>query len=245
MLRLKQRSGKRLVSVTSSGSKPLRFAESVHSSISSLTLSPRQLFIYNINKITEHSIGKVLSVAYTINPKLGNVLETSDYMNYPGLQLVQPDFASPEAAEFVLGWGCEAAALDKTGFRLEIQQFADLDSQADLLLPGPSYLEIDGTALSNNGGITRFKNPSKSMLISELLRLFYNLGWISPTTADINHWNEEAEKLLKRAPGAPAELYDPAQVDVSTLRDTVIPLDNLLQQRVIVLYEKRKTPTQF
>jgi hypothetical protein len=131
------------------------------------------------------------------------------------------------------------------GFRVEIQQFADPDSEADLLLPGPSYLEIEGTALSNNGGITRFKNPARSNLSGELLRLFYELGWISPATADINHWNDAAEQLLKAASANEPKAYDPAGIEINALRDMVLPLDNLLQQRIIMLYEKRKIPTGF
>ncbi len=244
MLRLKQRAGKKLVSVLSCGSKALGFADSVHSSIGSLTLTPKQLFIYNINKIREQSIAKVLNAVSAVDPELSNVLETSDYQNYLGLQLLQPDFATPEDADFVLAWGTKTMKTDKPGFRVEIQQFADLDSEADLLLPAPSYLEIDGTALANNGGITRFKNPAKSKLINELLRGFYELGWISPVTADINHWNEAAEQLLKTAP-VPIKPYEADLIDISALRDMVMPLDNALQQRVIMLYEKRKSPTQF
>lgn len=245
MLRLRQRAGKRLVSIISCGSKPLFFADSVHSSIASLSLAHNQLFIYNINKIREQSVAKVLSAVCAIDPRLGNVLETSDYQNYRGLHLLQPDFTRPGKADLVLAWGGKAIKTDQSGYRVEIQQFADQESGADLLLPAPSYLEIDGTALANNGGITKFKNPARSKLTGELLRLFYELNWISPATADINHWNEAANQLLSTAPAAPEAAYDPAQVDISALRDMVTPLDNLLQQRIIMLYEKRKQTTKF
>ncbi len=245
MLRLKQRSGGKLVSVVSCGSKPLRFADSVHSSIASLALSPRMLFIYNLNKIREQSVAKVLNAVSAVDPSLGNVLETSDYQNYRGLQLVRPDFGLPSPADFVLNWGGKAMRAENPGFRVEIQQLADPDSEADLLLPAPSYLEIEGTALGNNGGITRFKNPARSKLSGELLRLFYELGWISPATADINHWNDAADKLLASVPDLSAKAYDPALIDIAALRDMVLPLDNLLQQRMIVLYEKRRSPTGF
>jgi len=245
ILRLKQRQGKRLVSVASYGSKALMFADSVHSSIDSLSPSPRQLFIYNLNRISEQSVARVLNAAHKVDPALGNVLETSDYQNYRGLLLTQPDFSLPEQTDFLLAWGAQTSMATCPGFRVEIQQFADPDSEADLLLPGPSYLEIEGTALSNNGGITRFKNPARSNLSGELLRLFYELGWISPATADINHWNDAAEQLLKAASANEPKAYDPAGIEINALRDMVLPLDNLLQQRIIMLYEKRKIPTGF
>ncbi|HPH61791.1 MAG TPA: hypothetical protein PLX72_09125, partial [Candidatus Syntrophosphaera sp.] len=178
-------------------------------------------------------------------PTLGNVLETSDYQNYRGLQLMQPDFGLPADVDFALSWGTRTINTANPGFRVEIQQFADPDSDADLLLPAPSYLEIEGTALGNNGGITRFKNPARSKLGAELLRLFYELGWISPATAEINHWNDAADQLLKTVSAAAPQAYDPALVEIANLRDVVLPLDNLLQQRVIMLYEKRKSPTGF
>lgn len=245
MLRLKQRSGKKLLSVVSCGSKPIGFANSVHSSLASLNLSPHQLFIYNLNKTREQSVAKVLNAACTVDPTLGNVLETSDYQNYRGLQLMQPDFGLPADVDFALSWGTRTINTANPGFRVEIQQFADPDSDADLLLPAPSYLEIEGTALGNNGGITRFKNPARSKLGAELLRLFYELGWISPATAEINHWNDAADQLLKTVSAAAPQAYDPALVEIANLRDMVLPLDNLLQQRVIMLYEKRKSPTGF
>ena len=245
MLRLKQRAGKKLRSVLCDGSKPLRFADSVHSSLAALETNPSQLFIYNLNKITEQSMAKVLNAASLQDPKLGNVLESTDCQNYYGLQLVNPSFERPAPAGLVLAWGCNSQKIDQDGFRVEIRHFADPDSKADLLLPAPSYLETDGTALATRCGITKFRNPAKANLINELLRLFYELEWISPATADITHWNEAAETLLKAGfPDAP-QPYDPAKTDIDALRDQVLPLDTLLQQRIILMYDKRKEPTGF
>ncbi len=128
---------------------------------------------------------------------------------------------------------------------MEVQQFADPDSTADLLLPAPSYLEIEGTALATNCAITRFRNPAKSALISELLRLFYELGWISPATADITHWNAAAEDLIKTGFSAQEQSFQPDLVDIGSLRSNVLPVDSLLQKRIIALYEQRQEPTQF
>ncbi len=245
MLRLKQRQGKRLISVLCDGSKPLRFADTVISSLDAMDASQRQLYIYNINKVSEQSIGRIMIAASVRDPLLGNILESTDYPNYYGLQLLQPSFAAPSEAGFILAWGCKARRGKNTGFSVEIQQFADPDSAADLLLPAPSYLEIEGTALATNCGITRFRNPAKSALISELLRLFYELGWISPATADITHWNAAAEDLIKTGFPAAEPSFQPEQITLGSLRNMALPVDSLLQERIIALYEQRREPAQF
>ncbi|MBW6514566.1 MAG: FAD-dependent oxidoreductase [Candidatus Syntrophosphaera sp.] len=245
MLRLKQRQGKRLISVICDGSDPLRFADTVHSSLASLDTSKRQLYIYNINQISEQNIGRVLNAAFIRDPQFRNVLETTDYQNHYGLQLLRPSFELAADADFILAYGTPARKSKPSSFCVEIMQFASENSEADLILPATSYLEIDGTALASDFGITRFHNPSKSILANELLRLFYELDWISPATADINHWNEAAQDLLESATSIPEVAYDPGLIDLSLLRDTVIPVDSLLQHRVTDLYEQRKLTSKF
>ncbi|NLN85151.1 MAG: 4Fe-4S dicluster domain-containing protein, partial [Candidatus Cloacimonetes bacterium] len=245
MLRLKQRAGKKLSSVSFGASKPLRFADERHSSLDTLKLGSEQLFIYNLNRISERAIATVLNTAHGIDPSLSNVLETSDYVNYNGLQLIGANFGEPAKAGFVVAWGCDAKPSDKDTFKMEIRHFLDPNSRADLVLPAPSFLEIEGSALADDGGVALFKNPAKSLLMGELLRLFYSLGWISPATADINHWNEEVQRLLKTAPQAPAEKYDPRHMDINSLRDSVLSPDSLLWQHLEKFYQTRKSPVTF
>ena len=245
MLRLKQRAGKKLSSVSFGASKPLRFADERHSSLDTLKLGSEQLFIYNLNRISERAIATVLNAAHGIDPGLSNVLETSDYVNYNGLQLIGANFGEPAKAGFVVAWGCDAKPSDKDTFKMEIRHFLDPNSRADLVLPAPSFLEIEGSALADDGGVALFKNPAKSLLMGELLRLFYSLGWISPATADINHWNEEVQRLLKTAPQAPAEKYDPRHMDINSLRDSVLSPDSLLWQHLEKFYQTRKSPVTF
>ncbi len=66
-----------------------------------------------------------------------------------------------------------------------------------MILPQPTYLEIDGTALANQGYITHYYNPAKSNLINQILHLFLQLGWIPPAGGDMNYWNQLAEDSLK------------------------------------------------
>jgi formate dehydrogenase major subunit len=245
MLRLRQREGRKLVSIISDGSEPLRFADSVHSALASLETSKHQLFIYNLNRISEQNIFEVLKAAAIADPGLRNVLESSDYQNYYGLQLMQPLADTSGNADFVFAWGCGSQQKNDKGFRVEVQQFSDASSSADLLLPAPSYLEIDGTALANNCGITYFRNPTKAKLIDELLRLLHKLGWISPATADMNHWNQAADSLLRASKAINPVKFDFSQIDTKALRGNVLESDSQLHKRIAELFDKRKEFTQF
>lgn len=245
MLRLKQRQGKKLTCVTRDGSEPLRFADEVHTSLESLQTTKDQLFIYNLNRISEASIFEVLKLAAAQDPDLGNVLESSDCPNYYGLQLLRPETDSAASADFVFSWGGASRKNDDAGFRVEVAQFAGEDSTADLILPAPSYLEIEGTSLANNCGITYFHNPARSKLMNELLRLFYELQWISPTTADLNHWNQAADSLIKSSQKANPAKFDPARIDPNTLRKEALKADSPLHIRIEELYEKRREATKF
>jgi len=128
---------------------------------------------------------------------------------------------------------------------VEIQQFRDAASTADLLLPAPSYLEIDGHALANGWGITRFCNPAQSAIINELTRCFYQLDWISPATADIPFWNEEASRLLASLSQRKPQSYREDAVKPEDLRTIPLLPDSLLQRQLINLYNKRKEITSF
>ena len=245
VLRLKQRKGKRLVSVICGGSVPLRFADRVYNSLTELEPGKGQLFIYNLNRISERDIQRLLSLAARQDSSLKNVLESSDYPNYYGLQALQPSFEQAEETGLALAWGTRLDPELRASFRVEIQQFKDAASTADLLLPAPSYLEIDGHALANGWGITRFCNPAQSAIINELMRCFYQLGWISPATADIPFWNEEAIRLLASLSERKPQSYQENAVKPEDLRVTPLPPDSLLQRQIINLYNKRKEITSF
>ncbi len=240
MLRLKQRQGKKLISVICDGSAPLRFADQVIPNLAAFEPNDRQLLIYNLNKVSEQSIHGILSKAAMVDPTLHNVLESTDYPNYYGLRALQPCFNIPAGTDFVLAWGSKSQQTGAEKFKVEIRQFAAADSTADLILPATSYLETDGTALATGMGISRWRNPARSARTGELLRTFYELGWIVPATADINWWNDEAEKLIGELGEKQPLPFTAENHDQAGLKTNAQPVDSALQQRIIALYEKRK-----
>ncbi|HNT52266.1 MAG TPA: 4Fe-4S dicluster domain-containing protein, partial [Candidatus Syntrophosphaera sp.] len=245
LLRLRQRTGKRVLQVLCDGCQPMQFAAAVHSSLEALDTSKRQLYIYNLNRISEQNIARILAAANIRDPWLGDVLESTDYQNYYGLQLLKPAFTESKPADLVLAWGGRASKAASKAFTIEINQYLDPDSEADLLLPQASYLETEGVALATACGITRFANPARSKLLPELLRLFCDLELLPPATADLRHWNTLAEELISRGFAKINEPYDPAALEIAALRATPLPLETPLEQRIVALYESRKSPSSF
>jgi formate dehydrogenase major subunit len=245
MLRLKQRKGKVLISVVCEGSKHLRFADKVYSSLDMLDLQPQMLFIYNLNRISEFAAFRVWNTASGLDRNLNNLLQTSDYPNFFGFQAMEPCFDLPPACDFALSYGGKPIPGAKAGFLVSVRQFIDDQSPADLQLPAVSYLEMEGTALANNLGITRFYNPSRSKLINELMRLFYELGWISPAMAEVIHWNAKVDEFLIQLRDHEVAFFDPAKVDKERLRQEPVPAGSLLDAHIEALYEARKQDTGF
>ncbi|MDZ4183013.1 MAG: hypothetical protein U1B83_09065, partial [Candidatus Cloacimonadaceae bacterium] len=245
LLRLKQREGKKLRVVRLGENTVTRFADSVHSSLSAVETNERQLFIYNLNRISEREALKIWEAASRLGSHPGNVFVSSDYPNLGGLQMVKPCFNLPTEADLVIAWGAPARKCDNAKLCVAITPYIDDESCANLLLPAPSYLEIDAHALANRGSITRYRNPMRSNKINELMRLFYELEWISPATAEINHWNALAEEMIDSARELKAQSFEPGNVDPETLREHPTPCHSTLDIRIEELYQARVKAVTF
>jgi hypothetical protein len=99
--------------------------------------------------------------------------------------------------------------------------------------------------LGNNGAVSFFRDPAKGKAISELMKLLYELGWISPATADINHWNSAATELLESLKAQPHKVFDFKSIDPDKLDGAVKSVKTELVFRMAALHEARKTPVTF
>jgi anaerobic selenocysteine-containing dehydrogenase len=181
----------------------------------------------------------------SLDSGLGNILESSDYPNYYGLQLLNSEWKDNVDAELILSYGTNSKKSSNTKFSVEILPFIDSSSEADLILPQPTYLEIDGTALANQGYITHYYNPAKSNLINQILHLFLQLGWIPPAGGDMNYWNQLAEDSLKAGFNHQLYSYQPEKIEQKDLRDYVVSANDIGNQKINIFYEKRKEPSSF
>ncbi len=240
LLRVKQRQGKRLVLVNPPEAGFNRLADKVLHKLDELEPSAGQLFIYNLNELSPRQIYSLYTVALQLDPSGENLWVGSNYANYWGLLALQPCFNLPAEAEFALGWGCYPANSDKATFSVAIQLFADDEAPVDLLLPAPSYLEIEAHTLGDMARPGLWMNPAKSMIINELMRVFYELGWIPPSTAEINHWNLKVEELM--AVLASRQVQNPSVdgLNPDTLSNEAAFPQYELDLRIKRLYESRR-----
>ncbi len=244
-LRLKQRIGKRLIFVGKSEAPWLRFADAVYPRLCDLPEASSRLYVYNQEQLSARDAYGVWKLAALDKVYPRNVMAGSDLPNLGGLIANEPCFNLPSTADFVIAWGTGLRDQDSSAFRTSIQLYKDDDSKADLLLPASSYLEIDGSTLGNNGAVSFFRDPAKAKHICELMKLLYELGWINPATADINHWNTLAMELLDGLKSKPVKVFDFRNVDPDKLDASPRAIKTELQSRMTALHEDRKTPVTF
>ncbi len=238
LIRLKQRAGKKLTLVDFPKSHPYsKFADLALDSLDELKNNQKQLFIYNQNRVSEQVALKIHNRA----KRAERILHTSDYANHSGFLAMSPMPIREKYADFALSFGREPAI--RADFILAISQYEE-DVRANLILPAPGFLDIDGHVLGDRGKISRFRNPLKSSIISELMRLFYRLDWISPATADIPYWNHLAEMLIEGLKERRTRDFS-AMPKKEDLAKRILSSDAPIQRYLDELYENRHNMTAF
>jgi formate dehydrogenase major subunit len=226
MLRLHQRQGRKLILIDPVESGFNRFADEIYGSLDELQVTMDMLFVYNLNRTSEATAFAIWQKASEVNTCECNVLMTSDYTNLSGLLAlgIKP---TDTAAETVISYGAYPE-LAKAAFKIAFVPFYEAEAPVDLLIPMPTYLEIEGTAVANAGIVTRFNNPVRSDLFHQILKLMYEVNWISPAFAEPSYWNNLAEKFLLDS----EKLISPEKLD-----SQIHAAEFQLNQRLKSLYE--------
>ncbi len=245
LLRLKQRSGKKLILVNYPESGFSRFADENIMSLANLTSGSRRLYVYNTKKISESDVYQLWQIALGEDPKGKNVLVTSDYPNLLGLLAIKPDMHLSSAADFCLNYGSLTNRVSPNGFSIAILPFVNPSFSGDLILPQPGYQDIDGKAIANAGFVTQYSNPTRSVIINHLMKLFYELGWIHPNSAEITFWNEKAEQFITQMREYQWQVPDITQIDCTKLNQDLKMDKSMLFAKISQLYEQRKESTEF
>jgi hypothetical protein len=196
MIRLHQRKGKKLIMVNQPESGFNRFADELHDTLDTVNAEMNMLFIYNINHTSEEAAYAIWKKAEAVNTCECNVLMTSDYPNLTGM-LALGITAIDKKADFVIGYGAYPEGGNAKAFKVAVTAFFDEKAPVDLLLPQPTYLETEGTAMANAGIVAHYKNPTRSNAFHQILKAMYELGWISPAFAEPVYWNQKAEEFIK------------------------------------------------
>ena len=170
-----------------------------------LDLPEKTIFIYSRNNVNELSIWRTWMLASMIcDFKAGSgVLPTSNLNNFRGLTQYGISPGKPENSDFVILYGelpCEEQKklMKNSKFIVSYNSHADDADPSHLLLPKPSYLEINGTAIANDGRISKFQNPKKSKLFDEILDQFSTLGLLNSQHSSSRYWHNKALKFIKQ-----------------------------------------------
>ena len=242
LIRLQQRKGKKLTLVNYPENAFCRFADAVYTNLAEVQATDKTLFIYNQNRISEQEAFALW--CFASEQGTDNLLVSTDFRNHLGCLAMQPDF-SLSVSDFVLSWGAYPALANQAKFSVAIMTFEDEKAPVDLLIPAPSFLEMEGTSLSDLGQITKSANPAKSIIINELMRLFYTLNWIHPNSAEVPFWNQEAEKLLLNLQNYVPAKFEPSAVKIGKLSKTIKFIPAQAEKYITALFEQGKKATSF
>jgi formate dehydrogenase major subunit len=182
-------------------------------------LPEKTIFIYCRNNTNELAIWRTWALAAMVCDfqNGSGVLATSQLNNFRGLVKAGIKPGKPENSDFVILYGelpCEEQKkqLKNSKFIVSINTHTDDADPSHILLPKPSYLEINGTAISNDESISVFKNPKNSDMFKKLLNKFYLVGLLEKKHTTASYWNrfalKLAKKIIKRKDMSNQELYD-------------------------------------
>lgn len=172
-----------------------------------LELPPKTLFIYNRDYITEETVWNIWMLSSIICDfkKGSGVLNTSHFSNFKGLRKFDIQSGKPEKSDFAIFYGelpCEEQKkiLKNCKYLISINTHIDESDPSHVIFPAPSYLEIEGTSITNDFRVAKFKNPKKSQIWPNLLKTFQDLGFLNAKESSPKYWIKEVVKTLKKKP---------------------------------------------
>ncbi|KQC10157.1 MAG: hypothetical protein APR54_03285 [Candidatus Cloacimonas sp. SDB] len=170
-----------------------------------LNVPAKTLFLYCRENVSEEVAWNIWMLSSLIcDFKAGSgVLQTSQFCNLKGLNRFGILPGKPQNSDFVIFYKelpCEEQKklLKNSKFMISINTHIDESDPSHIFIPAPSYLEIEGSAIANDGRITSFKNPKKSRIFNNLLIKLYDLNLIDEEQSDPIYWLKEVKKELKK-----------------------------------------------
>ena len=164
------------------------------------TLTSKTIFMFNSNNISEKTMYRVWKIATHIcDFKVGSgVISGSDWNNLNGLRTYGFAEAEQKKVDFAIYYG-ESIADSK--FSIAFNTQTDGLTNASLTIPAPSYFEINGTAIADDGKIKRFNNPKKSSKFDNILEICYKANLIDEDKTSPEYWQKEiAENINNKKP---------------------------------------------
>jgi len=184
-----------------------------------LDLPVRTVFVYSRDEVSEETSWNVWVLASIIADfKAGSgVLSTSDLNNLRGFTRMGLSSGKPQYADFVILYSelpCEEQKkiVKNSKFIVTFNSHLDEADPAHIVMPKPSYLEMQGTAIANDGRISHFRNPKQTPMLQNLLNRLAELNMLDIKQASVEYWKNEVKHILdkpiERVEMTTDELYD-------------------------------------
>ena len=184
-----------------------------------LELPEKTLFLYSREDISEEAAWNVwmLSSLVCDFSKGSGVLQTSQFCNLRGLHRFGLKPGKPQNSDFVIFYKelpCEEQKklLKNSKFMISCNTHIDSSDPSNVFIPAPSYLEMEGTAIADDGRITNYKNAKKSDIFAKLLSGLYELDLISKNQVNPKYWINKVKRDLKK-PVEKKEMSDQQLLD--------------------------------
>lgn len=212
-----------------------------------LNLTEKTVFMYTRDHISEEAIWNIwfLSGLVCDFGRGSGVLPLSHMNNFRGLKQLGIKPGIPESSDFVIMYGelpCEEQKkkIKNSKFLISYNAHLDASDPAHIIMPKPSYLEIEGTALANDGRISEFHNPRKSDLFDQVLISFRDYGFLTEEEAVPAYWEAKAQEFLE-TPVKSSEMTDEQLIDFLNMVEKVDfdkPKQNSAQKKLISKLKK-------
>ncbi|MDP8269601.1 MAG: FAD-dependent oxidoreductase [Candidatus Tenebribacter davisii] len=170
-----------------------------------LDLPEKTIFMYNRDLISEEAIWNIWAISSMVcNFEKGSgILPTSKFNNFRGFQKLGISAGVPANYNFVLFYGelpCEEQKkhIKNSNFIISVNTHIDDADSSHLLLPKASFLELESTAIADDGRILNFKNPKKSHIHNNLLEIFKNADLLTAKEAKPAYWRQKAKTFINK-----------------------------------------------
>jgi NADH dehydrogenase/NADH:ubiquinone oxidoreductase subunit G len=174
------------------------------------------------------------------------VLPTSHFANLKGLQKMGIPAGKAAIYDFVLLYGelpCEEQKklISRSKFIVSMQTHQDDYDISNMLLPIPSYLEVEGTAIANDGQVTYFKNALNSHKLQKTAEMLYKAGILKKKDTSLSQYLKQAEIIMQQQPQKKSLTNEELHEFLYSVEEVKLELlkQNNLQKKMMIDYKNR------
>jgi len=213
---------------------------------SDVCLPEKTVFLYSRNHVCEATIQEIWKLADSVcDFSAGSgVIPTTMWNNYNGLIKAGVKAGKAETADLVILYGENPDTevmknFAGSGFILNVTTH-QTDTDADLLLPLPTYLEIEATAYADDNTLKIFRNPKGKNYFTDFLILMGDAGLLTGAELTPEYWIKVAKEKKCSAGTNSAEEIRKSVADRKNLPRQPLSVNSVKHQKIHILKELSK-----